>query len=414
MKTLYLDCSMGAAGDMITASLLEHFEERDGMVERLNGLGIPHVEFSLEPGESHGIRASRMSVKVHGEEEGEHHHEHEHEHHHDHDHDHGHHHEHEHHHVHRSLPDIEDLIMALNASEKVKKNACGIYRIIAEAEGKVHGREPGEVHFHEVGTMDAVADVMAACILMDELDPELVMVSPLNTGCGTVKCAHGVLPVPAPATAEILKGMPSYNDGTEGELLTPTGAAIVKFFADEFGNMPVMKTESVGYGLGRKEFPKLNAVRSFLGETEDEEGTIVELTVNLDDMSPEKIGFAWGKLLELGAAEVFAVPVYMKKQRPGTMLTVLVTEDKKDEIVQALFRYTTTIGIRENVLRRFVLKREIRTVETRLGQVRKKISRGYGVKREKYEYEDIAELAKLNGLTIDEVLAMVEEDDNGN
>jgi uncharacterized protein (TIGR00299 family) protein len=280
-------------------------------------------------------------------------------HHHDHEHEH---HDHEHHHVHRSLKDIEELIMSLNAPEKVKRNACGIYKIIAEAEGKVHGREPGEVHFHEVGAMDAVADVMAVCLLIDELSPQMIISSPLNTGHGTVKCAHGILPVPAPATAEILKGLPSYNDEIEGELLTPTGAALIKFFADEFGSMPVMKTESVGYGLGRKKFARLNAVRTFLGETAQEEDSIVELTVNLDDMDPERIGFVWGKLLDLGAADVFSVPIYMKKQRPAVMLKVLVTEEKKDDIVQALFRYTTTIGIRENRLKRFVLKREIREV----------------------------------------------------
>jgi uncharacterized protein (DUF111 family) len=176
--------------------------------------------------------------------------------------------------------------------------------------------------------------------------------------------------------------------------------------------MPVMTTESVGYGLGRKKFARLNAVRTFLGETAQEEDSIVELTVNLDDMDPERIGFVWGKLLDLGAADVFSVPIYMKKQRPAVMLKVLVTEEKKDDIVQALFRYTTTIGIRENRLKRFVLKREIREVPTRFGVVRKKISRGYGVKREKYEYEDLAEIASREGLTIDEVIAGVEEDDD--
>jgi len=403
MKTLYIDCSMGAAGDMLTASLLEHFGDREAMVNKLNGLGIPETEFVLESAESHGIKASHMRVTVKGLEEGEDHH------HHDHEHEH---HDHEHHHVHRSLKDIEELIMSLNAPEKVKRNACGIYKIIAEAEGKVHGREPGEVHFHEVGAMDAVADVMAVCLLIDELSPQMIISSPLNTGHGTVKCAHGILPVPAPATAEILKGLPSYNDEIEGELLTPTGAALIKFFADEFGSMPVMKTESVGYGLGRKKFARLNAVRTFLGETAQKEDSIVELTVNLDDMDPERIGFVWGKLLDLGAADVFSVPIYMKKQRPAVMLKVLVTEEKKDDIVQALFRYTTTIGIRENRLKRFVLKREIREVPTRFGVVRKKISRGYGIKREKYEYEDLAEIASREGLSIDEVIAGVEEDDD--
>ena len=245
MKTLYFDCSMGAAGDMITASLLQHFGDRDAMVEKLNALGVPGVEFRLGPCESYGITGSRMTVIVNGEEEGD-----EHHHHHDHDHDHGHHHD----HVHRSLRDMENIINALNASETVKKNACGIYRIIAEAEGRVHGREPGEVHFHEVGAMDAVADVTAACLLMEELSPEIVVASPMNTGRGTVECAHGVLPVPAPATAEIIKGLPAYCDGTEGELLTPTGAAVVKFFAKEYHRKQERAEECADYGTDCKTF----------------------------------------------------------------------------------------------------------------------------------------------------------------
>ena len=405
MKTLYLDCSMGAAGDMITASLLELFKDRDEMTARLNAIGIQGVEYCPEFRESHGIKASCMRVVINGEEEEEHEHHHEHPDGHDHDHVHS--------HVHRSLKDTEDLIMALNAPEKVKNNAKAIYRIIAEAEGKVHGLEPGEVHFHEVGALDAVADVMAACFLMNELDPELVVVSPLNTGKGTVKCAHGVLPVPAPATAEILRGMPSYSDEVEGELLTPTGAAIIKFFADGFGPRPVMDLESTGYGLGGRTFSRLNAVRSFLGESGEREESVVELSVNLDDMTPEKIGYAWGKLLELGALDVFAVPVYMKKMRPSVMLKVLVSEEKRDEMVQALFRYTSTIGIRENRVSRFVLKREISTVHTSLGEVRKKSSRGYGVKREKYEYEDIAAIAESKDMTLDEVIEIVEAEDSG-
>ena len=251
MRILYLDCGMGAAGDMITASLIQHCGDKEGMVDKLNALGIPGVEFKLESCESYGIMGSRMTVTVNGEEEGEGHH----------------HHDHDHHHVHRSLKDMENIIHALNASGTVKSNACGIYRIIAEAEAKVHGREPGEVHFHEVGAMDAVADVTAACLLMEELSPELVMASPLNTGRGTVECAHGILPVPAPATAEIIKDLPSFCDGTEGELLTPTGAAVVKFFAKEYGSMPVMEIGSVGYGIGKKDFGKLSAIRTFFGET---------------------------------------------------------------------------------------------------------------------------------------------------
>lgn len=281
MKTLYIDCGMGAAGDMLTAALLEIAcrtesgrPDRDAVEEFASGfnkIGIPGVEMKAVQSEKMGITGTHVHIYVNGEEEHEPvHHEHIHTHEHEHYHDHDHHHDHgHHHHVHRSMKDIEEIIGGLTIDDAVKEDVLNVYRIIAEAEGAVHGKPAGEVHFHEVGTMDAVADVTAVCMLMREISPEEVIASPVATGYGSVRCAHGVLPVPAPATALILRGVPAYAGDIEGELCTPTGAALVKYFAQKYSQMPVMSTEAIGYGLGTKDFAKANVIRIFYGSKVD-------------------------------------------------------------------------------------------------------------------------------------------------
>ena len=276
---------MGAAGDMLTAALLEiACRTESGRPDReaikkfasgFNKIGIPGVGMEAVQSEKMGITGTHVHIYVNGEEEHEpeapheHAHTHEHEHHHDHDHDHHHEHGHHHHHVHRSMKDIEEIISGLAIDDAVKEDVLNVYRIIAEAEGAVHGKPAGEVHFHEVGTMDAVADVTAVCMLMREIAPEEVIASPVATGYGSVRCAHGVLPVPAPATALILRGVPAYAGDIEGELCTPTGAALVKYFAQKYSQMPVMSTEAIGYGLGTKDFAKANVIRIFYGSKVD-------------------------------------------------------------------------------------------------------------------------------------------------
>ena len=404
MKTLFIDCSMGAAGDMLTAALLELFDDPGEISKELNAMGIPGVEYIAEKTVKMGVTGTHMHVLVMGEEEGEHHHEH--------DHDHEHHHDHEHengHHHHSSMADIESVINGLKAPEKVKKDALNVYRVIADAESRVHGTTITEIHFHEVGAMDAVADVAACCYLINKLGADRIVASPVHVGKGTVKCAHGVLPVPAPATALILEGVPTYSKDIDGELCTPTGAALLKYFVNDFGDQPLMKTEAIGYGMGKKDFTVLNAVRIILGEEAGMTDKIVELEMNLDDMSPERIGFACDRFFELGAVEVYTTPVYMKKSRPGVVLTVMVKEDKRDEMVRAIFKYTTTLGIRENVSKRYALKREIVSVETPFGEIHKKQSTGYGVEREKYEYDDLAAIAHGEGISIDEVIRALEK-----
>lgn len=449
MKTLYLECGMGAAGDMLTAALLELMPDPEAAVAELNGLEIPGVQFSKEAVSKCGIGGTHMTVKVHGEEESEemfhHHHEHhdhshEHEHdhesacheHHDHlheheehehahehtheheEHEHAHEHSHEHthehgdaghtHHHHSSLHDIEHIICDhLNLPDQVKQDVMAVYGLIAEAESHAHGVPVTEIHFHEVGTMDAVADITAVCLLMNKIAPDQVIVSPVHVGSGHVHCAHGILPVPAPATAYILNGVPMYGGAVKGELCTPTGAALLKHFATRFGDMPVMRTEAIGYGMGKKDFEQANCIRAMLGETEDAGDSVLQLECNVDDMTAEELGFAMERILEAGALEVYTVAAGMKKSRPGTLLSVLCHEAEKEKLVRVIFQNTTTIGVREHACSRYTLKRSFETVQTPYGEVQKKISSGYGVTREKYEYEDLARIAREQGMSLEEV-----------
>ena len=412
MKTLYLDCGMGAAGDMLTAALLELLPDRDSFMQKLNSLGIPGVQITYAPSVKCGITGTHMTVTVNGEEETEdlhdhHHHDHHHDHHH-HDHDH-HHHDEPHHHHHSNMHSIGHIIDALEVPQKVKEDIRAVYGLIAEAESHVHGVPVTDIHFHEVGTMDAVADITAVCLLLHELSPDEIVVSPVNTGGGQVRCAHGILPVPAPATAYILRDIPIYDSGIKSELCTPTGAALLKHFADRFGTMPVMKTTAMGYGMGKKDFPAANCVRALIGETADTTETVPELSCNVDDMTAEEIGFAMERLFEGGAHEVYTVPIGMKKSRPGTLIRVICREQDKEKMVGLLFKYTTTIGIRETSTRRYVLDRRIETVDTPYGEIRRKVSAGYGVSRTKYEYDDLSRIAKEQNISLDEVKAALTE-----
>ncbi len=420
MRTLYIDCGMGAAGDMLTASLIELLPDREAFVEKLNNVGIPGVTYILEPSVKCGITGSHMRVVVDGVEEGdEHHHDHDHhhdhhhhddhDHHHDHDHDHhhdhgDHDHDHGHHHHHSSMHSIEHIVKDhMNVSDKVRADILAVYSLIAEAESQVHGVPVTDIHFHEVGTKDAIADVAAVSMLMEELNPDEVIASPVHVGSGQVECAHGILPVPAPATALILNNIPIYSGNIRGELCTPTGAALLKHFVTRFGDMPIMKLEKIGYGMGKKDFEAANCVRTMIGETKSTSDTIIELSCNVDDMTGEEIGFAMEKLMEGGARDVFTTPIGMKKSRPGILLSVMCSPDKKEEIIGLIFRHTTTIGVREKIYQRHILDRKEETIETSYGSVRVKTSTGYGVTRKKLEYEDLARIAKEEGLSIEEV-----------
>ena len=275
MKTLYLDCGNGAAGDMISAALWELTENKEEFIEEVNSIGIPGVKTYALPTQKQGIFGTHFRVTYNDIEETPNvlpkdaiveltpeedlkvtHHEHEH------------HHDHEHH----SLSDVKTIIGNLNVSDKVKEDAQKVYDLLAEAESHVHGTTVTEIHFHEVGNMDAIADIVCVCMLMEKLAPDQIIASSVNTGTGKVKCAHGILPIPAPATSYLLHGIPIYNTGVNGELCTPTGAALIKYFAGSFGPMPVMNIEDIGYGMGTKDYDVANYFRAFLGEAEDVSG----------------------------------------------------------------------------------------------------------------------------------------------
>lgn len=413
MRTLYIDCSMGAAGDMLAGALAELLPDPDAFFAELNALGIPGVAFQKERAVRCGITGTHVSVTVNGEEEESvdvHTHGHDHMHTHDGEHAHDHDHAHAHTHTHSSLHDIEHIVRGhLPVSDQVKDDVMAVYRLIAEAESHVHGVSADEIHFHEVGTMDAVADITAVCMLMERLAPQQVIVSPIHVGSGQVQCAHGILPVPAPATAYILRDVPVYGGSIRGELCTPTGAALLVHFASQFGEMPVMRTQAIGYGMGKKEFAAANCVRALLGETAEEKETVVELHCNMDDMTAEEIGFASEQLFASGALEVYTIPAGMKKSRPGTLLSVMCREADRDRMLELLFQHTTTLGVREQTSRRYTLARRMETVETPAGAVRKKVSEGYGVTREKYEYEDLAAIARREGISLQEARRLTEQ-----
>ena len=426
MRTLFFDCSMGAAGDMLTAALLELIPDRTAFLARLNALGIPGVEYRAEPSVKCGISGTHVRVTVDGAEEHE-------RHFHDDTAPHpsaaptpspqgegfsgAHEHEHEHHHHHTGMHGIEHLVKDhLCLPEAVKADVLAVYGLLAEAESKVHGVPVEEIHFHEVGSLDAVADVAAVCLLIRELAPAQVLCSPVHVGCGQVRCAHGLMPVPAPATAELLRDVPIYGGAIQGELCTPTGAALLKYYVNKFGPMPVMRTQAVGYGMGRKDFPAANCVRALLGETEEaapEAGAadfVFELRCNLDDMTAEAVGFAAERLLEAGALDVWTEAIGMKKGRPGVMLCVLCKPEDRKALRSLLFRHTTTLGVRELAMRRAVLERRVETVETAFGPVRVKIASGFGVERVKYEYEDLAKIAREQGISVDAVREAIKTD----
>ena len=395
MRVLYLDCSMGAAGDMLMAALYELLDDKPAFLDAMRALGLSGIEITAEPAVKCGITGTHMKVLVHGEEELDALHEQEH----------GHGHEHTHHHT--GLHDIEHLLSHLDLPQAVQTDALAVYRLIAGAESKVHGTTVDQIHFHEVGTLDALADVVGVCLLMHLLSAEKVFCSNVHVGCGQVRCAHGILPVPAPATALLLEGVPIYGGAVSGELCTPTGAALLRRFVTKFGPMPQLCIGKIGYGMGTKDFEAANCVRAMLGRSDAQPEQIVELCCNLDDMTPEDVGFAMERLFDAGALDVWTAPIGMKKNRPAVLLTCMCREETREAILETLFRHTTTLGVRASRCDRYTLTRTARTVDTAHGPVRVKSAEGFGVKREKAEFDDLARIARETGRSLREVRAEI-------
>jgi uncharacterized protein (TIGR00299 family) protein len=386
MKVLYFDCPAGLSGDMALGALLDLGLDVGAFKAELGKLGIDD-EFELDISKSEKCGIAGMAVRVHpvgGREP----------------------HEHGHAHHHRKSADIVELIGDSALERGIKEKAVSMFRLLAEAEGKVHGIPPEEVHFHEVGAVDSIVDIVGTCICMHLLHAEKIIFSPLNTGSGRVKCAHGMLPVPAPATVELLAGVPCYSDGTMSELTTPTGVLIARAFADGFGPLPRMAVEKAGYGLGCKDFDFPNAARAILGRADAGEAqTVCVVECNVDDMTGEAAGYALEKLFEAGALDAFFTPIYMKKNRPAYMITAICDREKRAGVERALLAETTTLGVRVRESLRTTLPRRIETVETPWGRIRIKIAEGHEVSKFAPEYEDCRRAAAASGRPFNDVYA---------
>lgn len=381
---------------MIAGALLDLVPDRNASLARLNAMGIPGVLAEASDVSRCGIRGTGVTVSVGGEIEGhDHDHLHAHEvahmHGHGHEHLHDHHHEHHHeHHHHASMDEIRAIVDAMPVSDGVKSDVMEVYALIAAAESKAHGVEVSEVHFHEVGAKDAVFDIAAAAMLLEEISPDRILASVPEVGGGFAKCAHGVIPVPAPATVNLLEGIAFSSGAAECELLTPTGAALLRRFATSFGPMPVMAVEKVGIGCGARDIPgRPNILRAFLGEETRDEGSpngrVTELKANIDDMTGEELAYACAKLRASGALDVSLVPAAMKKGRAGQILEVLCRPENADELAAAILRETSTFGVRRADLSRYELDR---TIEAGADGVRVKKGVGYGVEKSKREFDD--------------------------
>ncbi|TQS79188.1 MAG: TIGR00299 family protein [Methanomethylophilus alvi] len=383
MRTLFLECNAGASGDMILGALTDLLKDPAELGAMLESSGIPGVRCEIETSDRSSITGTSVRILVDGVEEGtpgE-----------------------KKHHEHHSLGDVMGIIAGLKVSDRVKKDASEIYSIIAEAESQVHGKPVSEVHFHEVGALDAIADIVGVCLLVEKLAPEQIISSPLRTGYGTVECAHGVLPVPAPATANILKGMPVYAGDEEGEFTTPTGAAIIKHFAARYAQMPVMEYEDCGIGFGKKSSKTANMLRAYIGEAEEAMPTVTEIRTDIDDMTPEDLGGIIDLLMASGALDASICPVIMKKSRPGYILSCICRDEDTDDMAMIILAHTSSVGLRFHRCQRYEMKPSFIKYRTDFGDVRIKISEGYGLRKWKPEHDDMTKAAITNGVTVDEV-----------
>jgi len=421
---------MGASGNMVMASLYELLPNKTDFIRKMKKLGLPGVDIKCTESEKCGITGTHISVIIKGAEEisddvhnaygaqslGYHEH-------HDHgvhspaDHDHNrdtfsHKHDlkstsHRHHKGKRyNYNEVLDLIQSLDIPDKVKEDAVDVYKILGTAEANVHGKTIEEIHFHEVGSLDAIADVVGCSLLMNMLGVKSVTASPINVGFGMVRCEHGTLPVPAPATAEILKGIPIYGGHIEGELCTPTGAALLKHFVTSFGAMPPISVKKIGYGMGTKNFQAANCIRVYVYDdaaNTEHQDYICEISCNLDDMSPEAIGATFELLLAGGALDVYVTPIIMKKNRPAVILSCLCTEDMHEKITKLMITHTSTLGVRTTMHYRTIMSRSTIAVDTEYGLIRMKKAQGFGITKMSPEYEDVLAAAKMNNVSFQTV-----------
>jgi len=408
-KTLYFDCFSGASGDMILGALLDLGLPLDDLRAALGSLAEDLGGLSADRVLRAGVSATKFQVHEHAHDAPGHAHEvhrHPHE---THPNPHSHPHGHDHHH-HRSLTEIAALIGRSALSRPAKQRAIHLFERLAEAEAAIHAMPVEQVHLHEVGTIDSIVDIVGAVYGLEQLGPERVVSSPLNVGGGTVTCAHGVFPVPAPATARLLQGVPVYAGGPQMELVTPTGALIVTHYAERFGPMPSMRIGQIGYGAGDRDPERHpNVLRMFVGEAEGpaHAGRILEIACEIDDMNPQLFGPLMDRLHQAGALDVFYAAVQMKKNRPGTLVTVLARPEDRERLSGILFSETTTIGVRYQEMMRECLERGFESVETPYGPIRIKVARRAGrILNAAPEFDECARVAADRSVPIKDVQAL--------
>lgn len=427
MKALYFDCFSGISGDMTLGALLDLGIDKELFISELNKLNLAGFDITIEKKVKNGIAGTDVKVDIceeyscvmermtrdghfscEAESTGN---GHVHE-----DHDNHHHHHdvngHVKHHANRNLCSIEALIDSSGLKSSVKSFSKKVFREIARAEAKVHNKDINEVHFHEVGAVDSIVDIVGTAVCIDLLGVRAVFSSPVHDGQGFIECAHGVLPVPVPAVLEILanSGIPLIIEDVDTELVTPTGAGLIKCLTHNFGSMPVMIINKIGYGMGKRETGRFNALRVIMGDLLDEDKLNEEIAVletNIDDMSPEIMGFAIEKLFEGGALDAFYTPIYMKKNRPAVKLTVLAAKGSEEKMLDIIFSETSTLGVRRTVTTRYCMDRETVKVDTGYGEVRVKVSSRGDIKKYAPEYEDCREIANKCGIPLANVYDIV-------
>ncbi len=393
-KILYYDCFSGISGDMNLGAMVDLGISGEYLEEELKKLNLHGYQLKIYKANRRGITGTKVDVLL-----DEHHHRNQHHHHHD----------------HRNLSDIRHLIEESGLNDRVKRWSMEIFMKVAEAEAKIHGKSIDEIHFHEVGAIDSIVDIVGAAICRDKLGVDKIICSPIEVGSGFVNCAHGRFPVPAPATAEILKNVPIKSGDIPCELTTPTGAAIAVTFAEEFTAKKDFKILKTAYGIGERDNEIPNVLRVFMGEIsgsccQDEYQKAVLIETNIDDMNPEIYDYVIKRLLKNGAMDAYLIPVIMKKNRPATKISVLCREEDADKMANILFEETTTLGIRKYSVERKMMDRKVVTVETPYGQVDIKLGIYNGkVVKFKPEYDQCKKLAEENNLPLNKVYEIVKE-----
>lgn len=429
MKALYFDCFSGISGDMTLGALLDLGVDKALFLGELDKLNIGGYDIAVEKKIVNGIVGTDVKViitedygivqdkiKQHEFHGNDHSHNHSHNHG-DETHTHGNEQEHpSHNHSNsmRNLKNIETIIENSDLTQNVKDFSKKVFREIARAEAKVHHKDINEIHFHEVGAIDSIVDIVGVAICLDLLGVKKVFSSPLHDGHGFIECQHGIIPVPVPAVMEMLKDskIPLISDDVNTELITPTGMGIIKCLTSDYGNMPAMIIDKVGYGMGKRNTGKFNALRIVLGTLFEEDKLMEEIAIletNIDNMNPEIMGYVTDKLFSNGALDVFTTPIYMKKNRPAFMLTVLTSKELEEKLTDIIFRETTTLGIRRSFSSRYCMDREIIKVDTGFGEVQVKVASIGDIKKYAPEYEDCKNLSEKTGMPLKSVYDVVNE-----